>query len=65
LALDGVSIKVRPGTVHAPMGGNGAGKSTLMKVIAGIIQPDSGEIRVGDEASTSTRPGTRPTSASP
>lgn len=30
-ALDGIHLKVRPGTVHALMGENGAGKSTLMK----------------------------------
>ncbi|MDO8884487.1 sugar ABC transporter ATP-binding protein [Pseudotabrizicola sp.] len=44
LALDDVQLKVRPGTVHALMGENGAGKSTLMKIIAGIYQPDAGEI---------------------
>ena len=46
VALDGVRIQVRPGTVHAVMGENGAGKSTLMKILAGNIQPSEGEIRV-------------------
>lgn len=44
LALDDVKLKVRPGSVHALMGENGAGKSTLMKIIAGIYQPDAGQI---------------------
>lgn len=43
-ALDNVTIKVRPGTVHALMGENGAGKSTLMKCLFGIYKMDSGEI---------------------
>ncbi|MDN2659540.1 sugar ABC transporter ATP-binding protein [Neptunomonas sp. CHC150] len=46
VALDDVQLKVRPGTVHALMGENGAGKSTLMKIIAGIYQPDQGEVRL-------------------
>jgi methyl-galactoside transport system ATP-binding protein len=44
LALDDVTIKVRPGTVHALMGENGAGKSTLMKCLFGIYTADQGEI---------------------
>lgn len=43
-ALDDVSLKVRPGSVHALMGENGAGKSTLMKCLFGIYSPDAGEI---------------------
>ncbi|MDM4219762.1 sugar ABC transporter ATP-binding protein [Klebsiella pasteurii] len=48
-ALDNVSLRVRPGTVHALMGENGAGKSTLMKCLIGIYRPDKGAIRVKGE----------------
>jgi len=44
LAVDRMDFSVRKGTVHALMGENGAGKSTLMKVLAGLIERDSGEI---------------------
>jgi methyl-galactoside transport system ATP-binding protein len=43
-ALAGVTLKVRPGTVHSLMGENGAGKSTLMKCLFGIYHKDEGEI---------------------
>ena len=43
-ALDGINLKVRPGTVHALMGENGAGKSTLMKCLFGIYHMDEGEV---------------------
>ncbi len=45
-ALDNVTLKVRPGTVHALMGENGAGKSTLMKCLFGIYIEDEGEILI-------------------
>ncbi len=43
-ALDDVTLRVRPGTVHALVGENGAGKSTLMKILSGVYQPDTGAI---------------------
>src|SRR5262245_44733814 len=46
VALDDVSFRLKPGTVHALMGENGAGKSTLMKIIAGIYKPDSGSFHL-------------------
>jgi ABC-type uncharacterized transport system ATPase subunit len=45
-ALDRVSLKVQPGTVHALLGENGAGKSTLVKCVAGFQRPDGGSILV-------------------
>lgn len=43
-ALDGVTLRVRPGSVHVIVGENGAGKSTLMKVISGEYVADGGEM---------------------
>ncbi|EHR72190.1 ATPase component of uncharacterized ABC-type transporter [Burkholderiales bacterium JOSHI_001] len=43
-ALNGVSLTVRPGTVHALLGENGAGKSTLVKCIVGYHKPDDGAV---------------------
>jgi ABC-type sugar transport system ATPase subunit len=45
-ALDGVTVSVRRGTVHAFVGANGAGKSTLMKVASGAVRPTSGRLVV-------------------
>ena len=47
LALDDVSLRVEPGSVHALLGENGAGKSTLVKCVMGYQAPDGGRIRLG------------------
>jgi ribose transport system ATP-binding protein len=46
VALRDMQLDVRRGRVHTLLGENGAGKSTLMKILAGVYQPSSGEIRL-------------------
>jgi len=48
-ALDNVTIHVERGTIHGLVGENGAGKSTLIKVLAGIYQPNAGEVILENE----------------
>src|SRR5438034_2321705 len=47
-ALDGVSLKVDPGKLTALVGPDGAGKTTLIRLVAGLMAPDGGELRVLD-----------------
>ncbi|RZL97461.1 MAG: ABC transporter ATP-binding protein [Variovorax sp.] len=45
-AMDGVTMRVEPGTVHALLGENGAGKSTLVKCVAGFQRAEEGSILI-------------------
>ncbi|WP_272473032.1 sugar ABC transporter ATP-binding protein [Baekduia alba] len=47
-ALDGADLTVLPGEIHGLVGANGAGKSTLVKALSGAVDPDSGELSLGD-----------------
>jgi ABC-type uncharacterized transport system ATPase subunit len=46
-ALRGADFTLLPGELHALLGENGAGKTTLMRIASGLLQPDSGKVRVG------------------
>jgi ABC-type uncharacterized transport system ATPase subunit len=56
LANDDISLSVAPGEIHAILGENGAGKSTLVKIIYGLIRPDSGSMRFNGELYSPSRP---------
>ena len=48
-ALDDVSLSIKAGEIHALIGENGSGKSTLAKCLAGVHQPESGQLRYEGE----------------
>lgn len=55
-ALSRVSLTLAAGEVHALVGENGAGKSTLVNIIAGVLRPDEGAIRIGGEVISNENP---------
>jgi sulfate transport system ATP-binding protein len=55
-ALDDVSLQVETGSLTALLGPSGSGKSTLLRVIAGLEQPDSGEIVISGADATALAP---------
>jgi general nucleoside transport system ATP-binding protein len=56
LANDGISLEFRAGEIHVLLGENGAGKSTLIGILAGMLQPDAGEILIGGQPVTIASP---------
>lgn len=48
LLFENLSFAIPPGSIVGVIGGNGAGKSSLFKMIAGVEQPDSGNVRLGE-----------------
>ena len=56
VALDDVSVEVARGSLTALLGPSGSGKSTLLRVIAGLEQPDAGEIVISGEDATDVAP---------
>ena len=56
VANDHINLDVRPGEIHALLGENGAGKATLMNMLAGLLQPTSGIIKVNGQEVTIDSP---------
>jgi ABC-2 type transport system ATP-binding protein len=52
VAVDDVSFELQPGEIFALLGPNGAGKTTTLRMLAGLIAPTSGSVRIGSEVMT-------------
>jgi branched-chain amino acid transport system ATP-binding protein len=59
VAVDDVTLEVRPGEIHALIGPNGAGKTTLVSLISGTMRGDAGEIVFLDDYLTTAKPHAR------
>ncbi|RZK75985.1 MAG: ATP-binding cassette domain-containing protein, partial [Methylobacterium sp.] len=56
VAVDGVTLDVAPGGLHAVIGPNGAGKTTLFNLISGLVLPSAGRLWLGEHEMTTLRP---------
>src|ERR687892_223614 len=56
VALRSVDLTVQPGEIHALLGANGAGKSTLVKILAGVVQADGGDVYIEDRRISARTP---------
>ncbi len=56
VVVNGLNLSVPKGSVYGFLGRNGAGKSTMIKMLTGMVHPDSGTARVLGEDSTDLRP---------
>ncbi len=56
VALDDISLTIRPGEIHCLAGENGSGKSTVIKVISGVYQPDGGAISINGKSFSKLSP---------
>ncbi|WP_373774169.1 ATP-binding cassette domain-containing protein, partial [Streptococcus ferus] len=56
VANDHINLNLRKGEIHALLGENGAGKSTLMNMLAGLLEPTSGEIAINGQTVTIDSP---------
>src|SRR5256712_4464627 len=52
-AVEGLSLDVKPGELVSLLGPSGCGKTTTLRLVAGFLQPDAGEIRVNDKVISS------------
>src|ERR1700686_5359656 len=60
LAVDDLSLAVRRGSFFSILGPSGCGKTTLLRLIAGFLEPDAGDIRVGGQSMRGVPPNQRP-----